>query len=365
MTPLDIAGISVAPGTRRRHSIELTELADGARVSIPLDLINGAGPGPRLYLGAAIHGDEVDGVGILFRALADVDPRRLRGSIVCVPVQHPLSFHADHRLPISQFMKSPLDQAPADAWACFPGTRNGNLAQGLAATLFEMVKTCDWAIDIHTPTRGGRYVPIAILPHPSLGESHARAEAMAHAFGSGWIMRTDTGFYVADGILCVEATRAGVPAFTFETGEGGRLEEEVIDDGAVYIRNVMKWLKMIDGDPVPPEKTWVMMEFLGLRAQRGGLLLTRARLGGHCRRGRAPVLHPQHLWRRGGDRHRARARGVRALDHTLDRLARRAGGDPRAALSAGADPHHPTAAPSQRGSEPATRAPLRGSRAMI
>ena len=255
MTPLDIGGISVPPGTRRRHAIELTELADGTRVSIPLDLIHGAEPGPRLYLGAAIHGDEVDGVGILFRALADVDPKRLRGSIVCVPVQHPLSFHADHRLPISQFMKSPLDQAPADAWACFPGARDGNLAQGLAATLFEMVRTCDWAIDIHTPTRGGRYVPIAILPHPSLGESHARAEAMAHAFGSGWIMRTDTGFYVADGILCVEATRAGVPAFTFETGEGGRLEEGVIDDGAVYIRNVMKWLKMIDGEPVRPEKT--------------------------------------------------------------------------------------------------------------
>ena len=42
MTSLDIAGISVAPGTRRRHSVELTELADGAKVSIPLDLINGA-----------------------------------------------------------------------------------------------------------------------------------------------------------------------------------------------------------------------------------------------------------------------------------------------------------------------------------
>ena len=63
-----------------------------------------------------------------------------------------------------------------------------------------MVTACDWAIDIHTPTptRGGRYVPIAILPHPSLGEAHTRAEEMAHAFGSGWIMRTDTGFYVAD-----------------------------------------------------------------------------------------------------------------------------------------------------------------------
>ena len=69
----------------------------------------------------------------------------------------------------------------SSAWACFPGTRDGNLAQGLAATLFEMVKTCNWAIDIHTPTPGGRYVSIAILPHRSLGESHARAEEMAHS----------------------------------------------------------------------------------------------------------------------------------------------------------------------------------------
>jgi hypothetical protein len=279
MTNLDIAGISVPPGARRRHEIELVELADGTKVSIPLDIINGGEPGPRLYLGAAIHGDEVDGVAILFRALADIDPATLCGSIVCVPVQHPLSFHADHRLPISQFMKSPLDQAPADAWICFPGIADGNLAQILAATLFEMISECDWAVDIHTPTRGGRYVPIAILPHPDLGAAYGRAEEMAHAFGSGWIMRTDTGFYVADGILCVEATRAGVPSFTFETGEGGRLEEDVVDGGAGYIRNVMRWLGMIDGDPEPAEQTYVMREFLGLRAGRGGLLLTRARLG--------------------------------------------------------------------------------------
>lgn len=285
MPSLDIAGISVPRGTRQRYSIELVELADGTKVSIPLDLINGAHPGPRLYLGAAIHGDEVDGVAILFRALADVDASKLRGSIVCAPVQHPLSFHADHRLPISQFMKSPLDQAPADAWTCFPGAKNGNLAQIVAATLFEIISKCNWAVDIHTPTRGGRYVPIAILPHPKLGESHARAEQMAHAFGSGWIMRTDSGFYVADGILCVEATRAGVPAFTFETGEGGRLEEDVVDDGARCIRNVMRWLEMIDGELQPAATTHVMKEFVGLRAARGGLLLTKAKLGDIVKKG--------------------------------------------------------------------------------
>lgn len=73
---------------------------------------------------------------------------------------------------------------------------------------FQLITTCDYAIDIHTPTRGGRYVPITILPHPALGEAFHRAEALAMAFGAGYIMKTQEGMYVQDGILCVEATRA-------------------------------------------------------------------------------------------------------------------------------------------------------------
>jgi predicted deacylase len=279
MSLLEVAGLSAAPGTMVRGSTEYVELADGAPVSLPLLLINGAKDGPRMYLGAAIHGDEVNGVAILFRALAEVDPTTLAGSIVCVPVQHPLAFHADHRIPVSQYMKSPLDQAPLDAWTVFPGNEKGNLAQLLAAKLFGMISECDYAIDIHTPTRGGRYVPIAILPHPDLGEPRKRAREMADAFGSGWIMDTDTSFYVSDGILCAEATRSGIPAFTFEIGEGGRLEDDVVDDGARCVLNALRWLKMIPGEMRPPVKTYVMREFLEIRAEKGGLLLNRAALG--------------------------------------------------------------------------------------
>ena len=41
----------------------------------------------------------------------------------------------------------------------------------------------------------------------------------------------------------------------------------------------MCWLEMIDGTPQRAQKTYVMKEFLGLRAARGGLLLNRAKLG--------------------------------------------------------------------------------------
>lgn len=280
-----LAGLAVPPGSVVRHGIEFTELADGSQVSLPLLLINGASEGPRVYLGAAIHGDEAGGLEILLRACAQLRPELLAGSILCAPVQNPLAFQADHRIPVGLYLKSPLDQMPVDPWSSFPGDADGNTAERLAHILFDLITTCDYAIDIHTPTRGGRYVPITILPHPSLGEAFRRAEELAVAFGSGYIMKTSEGFYVKDGILCVEATRAGVPAFTFEIGEGGRVEADLIPIGARCILNALRFLKMLPGEIEPPPETVRMTRFVGVRATKGGLLRTEAGLGSRVHKG--------------------------------------------------------------------------------
>lgn len=279
MEDLIIEGFTVAPGQRLKARLPALELADGTVVELPLILINGVRPGPRIYLGAGIHGDEVNGVALVTRALQQVGPEKLSGSIVCVPVQQPLALQADHRLPLAQFLKSPLDQVPADAWTCFPGNADGNIAQVMAATLFRMITRCDVALDIHTPTRGGKYVPIAILPHHAMGEHAARAEEMAHLLGSGWIVRGERGMYVSDGILCVEATRAGVPCFTFEIGEGGRLDMDFVETGTQCVLNLLRGLGMIPGELTEPVTTHVMRDFVGIRAMHGGVLVTEVALG--------------------------------------------------------------------------------------
>jgi uncharacterized protein len=282
---MDLAGIDVGPGTKRRHAIELVELADGTRVALPALLVAGARPGPRLYLGAAIHGDEVNGIAILARVLSELEPAALRGGIVAVLVQNPLALHADHRLALGHYLRSPLDQAPADPWVCFPGNPDGSLAEKIAHTLFGLIRDCDAAIDLHTPTRGGRYVPITIVPHPGLGDPARRAESLGVAFGSGYLVKTDRGLYVRDGVLCVEATRAGVPAFTFEIGEGGRLEPEAVATGARCVLNALRFLEMIPGTPEPPARAVRLRELVGVRATRGGLLTTTVELGAPVRRG--------------------------------------------------------------------------------
>jgi predicted deacylase len=280
-----LAGVTVPAGTAVRHALPLVELSDGLRVSLPLLLVNGARPGPRVYLGAGIHGDEVTGVALLARALQAVDPARLAGSLVCVLVQNPLALHADHRIPVGHFLKSPLDQMPIDPWSCFPGNPAGPLAEVVAHALFGLIRDCQWAIDIHTPTRGGRYVPISILPPASLGADARRAEELAVAFGSGYIMKTATGMYVRDGILAVEATRAGVPCFTFEIGEGGRLEPEAVATGARSVLNALRHLGMVPGAVEPPARAVRLREFAGVRSTRGGLLYTEAARGDMVRAG--------------------------------------------------------------------------------
>jgi predicted deacylase len=125
----------------------------------------------------------------------------------------------------------------------------------VAATLFRLIGYCDYALDTHTQTRGGRYVPIAILPHQKLGPAAQTAEQMAHALGTGWVMRGESGIYVSDGGLCNEATTVGIPALTFEIGEVGRLEEDSVATGARCVLNLLRFLNMIDADIKPTSRS--------------------------------------------------------------------------------------------------------------
>lgn len=295
VTPLTIEGHTIAPGQSARVALNFCELADGTRITLPAIVANGTRPGPRLYIGATIHGDEVVGAAIVAKLMAEVDPAALAGSIVAIPVQHPLAFQADHRFPISQFMKSPLDQSPIDTWACFPGDAGGNLSQQLAAKIFGLIKASSFALDIHTPTRGGRYVPISILPGMALGANAERALWLAEQVSSGFIVKGEKGMYVSRGIQCVEATAAGVPSFTFEIGEGGRLEPEVVTEGLRCMRNALIGLGMIAGSRQEAPIVHVMRDFLGLRATKGGLLYTHPKLGDVVEKGTL-VAHTENVY---------------------------------------------------------------------
>ncbi|MFQ6028369.1 MAG: succinylglutamate desuccinylase/aspartoacylase family protein, partial [Dehalococcoidia bacterium] len=185
---LQIEGLQLQRGQRENTHLRVIELPDGSWVEIPLIVLRGAQPGPTFYVGAAIHGDEINGVEILARFAKEVDLQELRGTILLVPVQNPLAFQVQHRYFVGQLFKSPMDQG-ADPWTSFPGDTAGNIAALISHTLFHrLMQHADYLIDIHTPTTGGRYAPFAFLPPPRCGAIVEECENLAKVFGVDFIL---------------------------------------------------------------------------------------------------------------------------------------------------------------------------------
>ena len=278
--PLRIGDVEAAPGTRRTGFVRAIELADGTPVRFPLLVVVGTRPGPILYVGGAVHGDEINGIEIVYRVANGIEPQALAGTLLAVPVQNPLGLRNQHRFPVGQLLKSPMDQTPADMWASFPGNAAGNTTELMAAILHEQViARADVLLDIHTPTTGGRYAPFAFLPPARCGAVARRAEALAGAFGADFILDAEQGIYVADGTPHVVAAGRGAVGFGVELGEGGRLEAEPVERGVRGLANLLRFLEMLPGPVERFGRQTVIRSMTALRCRRAGLLHLHAALG--------------------------------------------------------------------------------------
>ena len=95
--PITIGGVDVAPGTRRHIDLPLPPLYTHSAVSMPVHVINGKRDGPCLFVSAAIHGDEINGVEIIRRLLSAKTLNRLRGALIAVPVVNVYGFVSQSR----------------------------------------------------------------------------------------------------------------------------------------------------------------------------------------------------------------------------------------------------------------------------
>jgi predicted deacylase len=276
---LAIEGLKLTRGQRTRTRLRAVELPEGTWVELPLQVVRGAKPGPVMYLGAAIHGDEINPVEIVSTIARDIDVGELSGTLLVVPVQNPLAFQTQQRLPFAHLIKSPMDQNPADVFHSFPGDPAGNVAAIIAHVLWDrLMRHADYVLDLHTPTTGGRYAPFTFLPPTRCGEVVHTAEALAKAFGADFILANDKGMYVGDKNPHVVAAERGKVAFGIELGEGSKLEPVEVERGVRGLRNVLRAVGMIPGKPEEFGRRFVMRTMTVIRASRGGLLRLRVDL---------------------------------------------------------------------------------------
>ena len=80
---IEIGGVSIAPATRKRLEIPVAGLPTQTMLSLPVAVLNGINPGSRLWLSAAIHGDEINGVEIIRQVLKRVQAKKTHRHFNC------------------------------------------------------------------------------------------------------------------------------------------------------------------------------------------------------------------------------------------------------------------------------------------
>ena len=275
VTPLAILDRLVVPGTRLQLAWRPRGGISNAEIASPVIVARGAMAGPVLCLTAGVHGDEINGVEIVRRISHDIDPTRLSGTVIGVPIVNVFGYSRGSRyLPDRR-----------DLNRFFPGSRQGSIASRIAHGFFQdIVRHCDVLVDFHTGSFDRTNLPQvrADLTHPDVLE-------FTRGFGATVVLHSPGN----KGMLRVAATAVGIPAVTFEAGAPARLEPAEIAQAVAAIERLMIKLEMHE-DPdaglappanvaavaLPvPEPPPIFLDSRWVRANSGGLLISEVSLG--------------------------------------------------------------------------------------
>jgi hypothetical protein len=265
-----IGGTEIAPGERRLVDLPVSKLSNHTPVTLPVHVLHGIRPGPTMFISAAIHGDELNGVEIIRRILRTIQPGNISGTLLCIPVVNAYGFIGHSRyLPDRR-----------DLNRSFPGSGNGSLAARLAHLfLNEVVRRCQYGIDLHTAA-----VHRVNLPQIRAETSkRPRSRELAEAFGAEVVLESPE----RNGSLRRAAREMGVDVLVYEGGEGLRFDEFAIKAGVDGIARVMLKTGLLEhpesDDPDPPPFTTRPPVFANMskwiRAPDGGVFRTAKRIG--------------------------------------------------------------------------------------
>lgn len=277
-----LLGKEILPGTATRLAWSPGIQIAGLSQITPVLVVNGVNQGPTLCLTGAVHGDELNGIEIVRRSMYDLNPEKLSGRVIGVPIVNLTGFQQGSRyLPDRR-----------DLNRHFPGSPDGTLADRVAHSLFtNVIQHCDMLVDIHTGSLKRTNLPQlrADMNNPDVAEFTRGFDRMAVVHSSG-----------SPGMLRTAATNAGIRSVTLEAGESLRIQEHQIEAGVNSLNSLMEKHGMISrmfvwGDPEPVyyDSTWI-------RAQHGGILFSEIKLGATVSEGEVlgyvadPITNEQH-----------------------------------------------------------------------
>ena len=226
-TELLIGGESIPPGARATIELPVPQLYTHTPLTMPVQVMRGRRDGPRLFVCAAVHGDELNGVEIIRRLLRLPALARLRGTLIAIPIVNVYGV-----LQQSRYLPDRRDLNRS-----FPGSERGSLTAKIADRFMtEIVAKCTHGIDLHTAANHRDN-----LPQIRGNLDDAETLSLASKFGVPVLLNAA----IRDGSLRGAAAGLGIPTLLYEGGEPLRFNELAIRPGVEGIINVMRALGML------------------------------------------------------------------------------------------------------------------------
>lgn len=212
----------------------------GEEIHVPVLVLKGAKKGKKLFLTAAVHGDELNGIQVIHSLFNQLDEHAISGALIGIPGVNQPGLQANNR----HFVGRSGGGHMVDPNRLFPGAMSGGGAASLyVGAIWDKVlrDNADLAIDLHTQSRGASY-PLFVFAD----FANAAAQQMAYALMPDMI-KNDPGQV---GTLETAYVSSGIPAVTFELGAAGTWQEDMIKRAELGIQNVMRIYGILEGDVI-------------------------------------------------------------------------------------------------------------------
>lgn len=225
--PIVIGGSVIAPGRSQTVQLPVARLYTHTEMSLTAHVVHGRRAGPKLFVSAALHGDEINGVEIIRRLLKRKSLSSLRGTLIAIPIVNSYGF-INH----SRYLPDRRDLNRV-----FPGSDSGSLASRLANLFMkEIGSQCTHGIDLHTGANH-RFN----LPQIRASFDDEETRRLALAFGAPVMLHSK----IRDGSMREAVAERGVPMLLYEAGEALRFDELSIRIGLRGIIAVMRAIGML------------------------------------------------------------------------------------------------------------------------
>jgi predicted deacylase len=217
-------------GEVHRMHMHLTDNSLGVPWRVPIIVIKGAKEGPVVGLTAALHGNELNGISNIFKLIEEIDPQKLSGSLVLLPISNVPGYLMNQR----EFSDG------VDLNRIMPGASKG-ATSSLYAHYFtsKIISKFNYLLDLHTASHG-RVNSLYIRADLDIEETRT----LAYLQNPQIIVQK----HDEEGTLRSWANSNGVHAITIEIGNANTFQNSLICETHEGILNTLRYLEMIEGE---------------------------------------------------------------------------------------------------------------------